>query len=371
MLLLRLACLATVLGTAALGAYEMPPPEVADLKLKDFVPVSIYRVPQTSVPRAKFPAVDMHAHDYAETPADVDRWVADMDAANVAKSIVMTMAIGEKFDDIVKKYAHHPGRFEIWCDFDYTGFDQPGWIERALAELDRCHRAGARGVGEVTDKGMGFRPKPANLAQSALGNGKPGMHANDPRMKPLFARCAELGMPINIHVAEDAWMYLPPDGSNDGLMNGAKWRVDLSRPGILDHDQLIASLEEAVRDNPKTTFIACHLANCCSDLGRLGRMLDAYPNLYSDLGGRWGEIAPIPRFVHAFLEKYSTRILYGTDSNPPRRIYPVSFRILETADDHFYETQLFNYHWPLYGLALSDGTLQNIYRGNSEKVLMK
>jgi hypothetical protein len=26
-------------------------------------------------------------------------------------------------------------------------------------------------------------------------------------MKPLLEKCAELHMPVSIHVAEDAWMY--------------------------------------------------------------------------------------------------------------------------------------------------------------------
>ena len=71
------------------------------------------------------------------------------------------------------------------------------------------------------------------------------------------------------------------------------------------------------------------------------------------------------------MERFSTRILYGTDSNPPVRLYPVTFRILETADEHFYEIGRFNYHWPLYGLALSDATLKNIYSANSANILMK
>lgn len=163
-------------------------------------------------------------------------------------------------------------------------------------------------------------------------------------------------------------MYLPADATNDGLMNAAKWKVDLSKKGIADHDQLLTTLEEAVRDNPKTTFIACHLANCCSDLSQLGRLFDAYPNLYADIGARYGEIAPIPRFVHSFMEKYSKHLLYGTDNHYKSNLYPVSFRILESADEHFYDGR-FGYHWPLYGLALSDQALRDLYQGNSVRVL--
>lgn len=347
-----------------------------EIKLKDYRPVSIYNVPKTDVRKARYPAIDFHTHDYAKTPAEVDEWVAAMDAANIARSIILTFATGDEFDALVARYGRHPQRFELWCYFDFTGWDKPGWSERAVAELERCHRLGARGIGELTDKGMGFRPMSQKAAVSQLAAQlaplplpEVGMHINDPRMKPLLAKCAELKMPINIHVAEDAWMYLPPDATNDGLMNAAKWRVDLTKKGIADHDQLITTLAEAARDNPQTTFIACHLANCCSDLSQLARLFDAYPNLYADIGARYGEIAPIPRAVRAFMEKYRTRLLYGTDNHYKAGLYPISFRILETADEHFYENGRFGYHWPLHGLDLSDQTLRDLYQDNSVRVL--
>ena len=372
MLLPRLAAILALICLGALsGAADPQPGDPSEIRLKDFRPVSIYQVPQTTVRRARYPVIDFHTHDYAKTADEVDAWVAAMDAANVARSIVLTFTSGDEFAALVARYGRHPDRFELWCDFDYAGYDQPGWSERAIAELERCHQLGARGLGELTDKGMGFKPRKTTATLANLTDTTVGMHINDERMKPLLAACARLHMPINIHVAEDAWMYQPADVHNDGLMNGAKWKVDLTRKGILDHDQLIATLDDAVGANPATTFIACHLANCCSDLSQLARLFDAHPNLYADIGARYGEIAPIPRYVHAFLEKYHDRILYGTDNHYTTGLYPVSFRILETADEHFYETGRFGYHWPLYGLALSDETLKAIYNGNSERVLVR
>jgi uncharacterized protein len=336
-------------------------PDVSQLKLKDFRPVSIYKVPQSRIEKARYPAIDLHAHDYAKTDAEVDAWVKTMDATGIEKSVVLSYATGVAFDAIAKKYARYPTRFEVWCGFDYTGADQPGWPERAVAELERCYRAGARGVGELGDKGLGelySKPTPGY-----------GLHIDDPRMKSLLAKCAELRMPVSIHVAEDAWMYQRPDSTNDGLMNAAKWNVDMTKPGILDHDQLVQTLENAVRDNPKTTFIACHLANCNADLSRLGVIFDKYPNLYADISARYGEFAPIPRFAKAFMEKYAGRIVYGTDMGTSREMYLVTFRILESGDEHFYEHNRFSYHWPLYGLQLSAPTLKKIYRSNALKLL--
>jgi len=190
-------------------------------------------------------------------------------------------------------------------------------------------------------------------------------------MQPIIKRCGELHMPISIHVAEDAWMYEKPDEKNDGQGNAGTWHVDMTKPGILNHDQLVETLEHAVRDNPGTTFIACHLANTCSDLSMIARLFDLYPNLYADIAARYGELAPIPHYVHDFMEKYANKLVYGTDMGRDQSMYESTFRILESNDEHFYDHVLFNYHWALYGLGLSSKTLKKLYNGNGMKILKR
>jgi len=45
-----------------------------------------------------------------------------------------------------------PDRFEVWCGFDYTGYDKPDFGPAAVKELVRCYKVGARGVGELGDR---------------------------------------------------------------------------------------------------------------------------------------------------------------------------------------------------------------------------
>ncbi len=69
-----------------------------------------------------------------------------------------------------------------------------------------------------------------------------------------------------------------------------------------------------MRDNPKTIFIACHLANTCSNLQTyLADLLDKYPNLYADIAARYAEIAPVPRYSAVFIAVLLDRLVYGTD----------------------------------------------------------
>jgi predicted TIM-barrel fold metal-dependent hydrolase len=148
-------------------------------------------------------------------------------------------------------------------------------------------------------------------------------------------------------------------------LNALEWRLD-DQSGILGLTEVVATLGRAVFRHPRTTFIACHLANCTYDLSILGRMLDEHPNLYADIGARYAETATIPRRAAAFFAKYRDRLLYGTDMGFAREMYLTTFRILETADEHFYDFDRFDYHWPLYGLALDDDVLEKVYAATRE-----
>jgi predicted TIM-barrel fold metal-dependent hydrolase len=335
------------------------PPE--KLLLKNYKPKSIYNIPQTHIEKAKYPAIDVHSHPYARGPEEITRWVKNMDAVGIERTVVLTYSSGAKFDSIHALYSKYPERFELWCGFDFEGYDQPGFGPAAVAELERCYNMGARGVGEISDKGKGLYAGPTKAY---------GMRLDEPRMDPLLQKCAELDMPINIHVGEPIWMYETMDSTNDGLMNAYEWRLD-NQLGIVDHRGMIDILERAVKRHPKTTFIACHFANCGYDLNILGALLDKYPNLYADIGARYAEVAPIPRFTAKFFERYQDRLLYGTDMGFDREMYRITFRILESEDEHFYETGQFGYHWALNGFGLSDEVLKKVYRENALKVLKK
>src|SRR5688572_32276020 len=77
------------------------------LKLKDFRPKSIYKVPVTIIKKAKFPAVDMHSHDFAKTDEEVAEWVKTMNQAGIEKTIILSGAVGTRFDSIYSRYAKY------------------------------------------------------------------------------------------------------------------------------------------------------------------------------------------------------------------------------------------------------------------------
>lgn len=338
--------------------------DAENMLLKDWKPKSVYKVPVTDIRKAKFPVIDMHAHDYTTTEADVAKRLKVMDEVGLERSVIFTNATGAKFDSIYALYSKYPDRFDVYCGFDLTGYEENGWSERAVNELRRCVKKGAVGVGELHDKGGGLVK---------------GLHPDDPRMDPLFEACAELKIPVNLHVSDPIWMYEPMDSSNDGLMRSWTWRI---KDKGVDHNGLMAILANTVKRHPNTIFVASHLANCSFDLPILGKMFDDNKNMYADISARFSEFSTVPRYTAAFFEKYQDRLVYGTDygwevwdkhsdygnNTSLDSMFRMTFRVLETLDEHFYLTDLVGYKWPMYGLGLNDAVLKKIYHDNASRI---
>jgi uncharacterized protein len=355
--LLPLLTILCCIALTGLGAEDDP----SAILLRDFKPRVLHRVPVTTVERARYPIIDVHSHAYARTPEQIDRWVRTKDEVDIERTIILTGATGQRFDTLHAEYMRYPDRFELWCGLDLSGSETPGFAAAVISELERCVQAGARGIGELSDKGQGLR----------FGGGiARGLHLDDARLDPVLARAGALQLPINIHVADPIWMYEPMDATNDGMMNALRWRLD-NQPDIVGHSGMIDILERAVRKHPGTTFIACHFANLSYDLARLGRLLDDYPNLHADISARYAETAVIPRFTRAFYVQYQDRLLYGTDMGSSVAMYRTTFRILETEDEHFYDHSLFSYHWSLNGIGLPDAVLKKLYRDNAMRILQQ
>lgn len=339
------------------------------LLLRDWMPESVYIVEKTDITRAQYPAIDLHAHAYARTEEEVAERVAIMDEVGIERSVVLTGATGDRFDALHELYSQYPDRFDLYAGLDYTGYKEDEWSENMVEELRRVAEMGAVGIGEIHDKGPGL----------AL-----GMHPDDPKMDPIFEVAAELDLIVNLHVAEPIWMYEAMDSTNDGLTRAYTWRVK-NQDQIVGHDGMIEILDNTLVRHPNTTFVAAHLANTSNDFTLLADLFDKHPNLYGDMSARFAEFSAIPRTTAAFFEKYQDRIVYGTDygfetfpddpSKPygnnttTEEMFKMTFRVLQTADEHFYITDLVGYKWPMYGLDLSDEVLQKIYRENALKIM--
>lgn len=336
------------------GVKAAPGPMDA-VALKDYAPKPSLVVPETKVEKAKFPAIDAHAHVLARTPAEVRDWVRTMDEVGIETSIVLTSATGAQFDKLVELYLKpYPTRFQLFCGLDTEDIDKPDYPDRAAAELARCFKQGARGVGELSDKGTGFgRNAPRDKR----------LHPDDPRLDKFWDKCAELNLPINMHVADHPSCWQPLGVYQERTPDYQHFNQ--YGKDVPSFEDLLAMRDRTLAKHPKTRFIACHLGNQGHDLASLAKILDKYPNLFVDISARDYEVGRAPRAAAKFLGKYRGRVLFGTDMGREKSMFRAWWRLFETADE-FMPGRMW---WRYAGLELPAPVLESLYRGNAKKVL--
>lgn len=343
-------------GWGGPGVNAKPGP-MDGIAVKDYAPKSSLVLQETFVPKARYPAIDVHAHVLARTPQEVRDWVRTMDEVGIEMSVVLTSATGAQFDKLVELYLKpYPTRFQLYCGLETRDMDKPDYPERAAAELARCYKMGARGVGELSDKGTGF-------ARSSDGARDKRLHPDDPRLDAFWRKCAELNLPANIHVADHPSCWKPLDVYQERTPDYQHFNQ--YGKDVASFEELLAIRDRALARHPKTRFIACHLGNMGHDLAALAKTLDKYPNLYLDISARDYEIGRTPRAAAKFLGKYRNRVLFGTDMGRERSMFQAWWRLFETADE-FMPGRIW---WRYAGLELPAPVLESLYRGNAKQVL--
>jgi predicted TIM-barrel fold metal-dependent hydrolase len=94
--------------------------------------------------------------------------------------------------------------------------------------------------------------------------------------------------------------------------------------------------------------------------------------MYIDTADRIAELGRQPYSARKFFSRYRDRILFGTDSIPSDRKYPIYYRFSETWDEYFdYSDKKIppQGRWKIYGLGLDDEVLAKFYYKNAEKIL--
>jgi predicted TIM-barrel fold metal-dependent hydrolase len=330
---------------------------VGAIQLKDWAPDSSLIVPEHHPGKARYPVIDVHSHIYARTPTEVAEWVRTMDETGVQTTVILSGATGAEFDRLVDLYLKpYPGRFQLYCGIDTKDFQAPDYPQRAVAELVRCYRKGARGVGELSEKGSGYaRGAPVPRDQR--------LHPDDPRLAPFWQKCAELKLPVNVHMADHPSAWRPADNHQE--RSPSFQRYNQYGKDVPSYEEILAMRDRLLDSQPKTVFIACHFSNQGNDLATLSKVLDRYPNLSVDISARDYEIGREPRSAAQFLERYQDRVLFGTDQGLAKKMYLAWWRLLETPDEYMPGPNW----WRLYGLELPDAVLSKLYRDNARKLM--
>ena len=371
-LLLITACL-----LAATGFSQEDEPTEGEVPLfHEYDPPSTLVVPENPVTRSRFPFIDVHNHQWQMPDQDISELIREMDALNMAVMVNLSgrgfrrvenedgsTRFGLNDGDFLKRAIDNgessaPGRFVVFTNMDTAGIDEPDWGKRTAAQIAADVANGARGL--KIYKGLGMDAKDSSGQRIPV---------DDPRIDPVWAKCGELGIPVLIHSGDPAPFWLPKDGQNERLFELIERPRRIRRPGEYPPwEDIMAEQHRVFRKHPDTTFIAAHLGWMGNDLGRLGKLLDELPNVYTEIGAVLAEIGRQPRFARKFFIEYQDRVLFGKDSWAPSE-YHVYFRVLETEDEYFDYYRRRHGLWKIYGMDLPDEVLRKLYYENAIRII--
>ncbi len=368
---------------------ERPAPSKGTLPLTEFEPRSMLKVPETRVPRARFPVVDVHTHltfrakdapsvppgegvRSIAKPADV---LPTMDRRNLQTMVNLTGGSGAGLAETVSTLQKaHPGRFVVFTEPSWDRIVEPGYAMWQADELQRAKAAGARGVKVLKTLGLYLREQ---------GTSGPLVKIDDKRFDPMWEACGALGLPVAIHISDPEAFFLPIDRFNERYEE-LHAHPDWSFHGkdYPSNAELLAARDRVLARHPKTTFIGLHVGHNAENLAGVGEALDRFENFHVEIGARIGELGRQPRASRRFFDRYQDRILFGTDAVPNGRqtpqqvfgddLYTIYFRFLETEDEYF------DYapapippqgRWRIYGLGLPDDILKKVYHQNAERLI--
>ncbi len=353
-------CLTLSLVAPAAEAQEAHAGDVHVPAFNEYDPPSTLVVPAHPRTRARYPFVDVHNHQWRMGEGqDLSEVTAEMDQLNMAVMVNLSGRGGEQLKRAVLNARQNaPGRFVVFTNVSFDGFDDPDWTERTVRQIEEDVKNGAQGLKIYKNLGL--------TLTDAAGERIPVDH---PRIDPVWAKCGELAIPVLIHTGEPAPFWRPKDAENERLQELMERPRRYRDPALYPPwDEIMGEQHAIFRKHPGTTFVNAHLGWMGNDLGRLGKLLDEMPNVYTEIGAVLAELGRQPRFAREFFLRHQDRVLFGKDSWNPSE-YPVYFRVLETADEYFDYYRRRHAFWKMYGLDLPEEVLKKLYYKNALRIL--
>jgi hypothetical protein len=78
----------------------------------------------------------------------------------------------------------YPKRFIVFANIDFNGLGKNGWTETTINQLEADVKNGANGLKIFKDLGFSVRDDKGVIVK-----------VNDPRLQPVWTKCAELKIP--------------------------------------------------------------------------------------------------------------------------------------------------------------------------------
>ena len=339
--------------------FNATPVLAQEMGFEEYNPTATLVVPGEEITKAKFPFIDVHSHQRDMSVEALTGLVADMDVMNEAIMVNLSGGSGEsikeKISSINKSY---PNRFAVFANVDFEGAKDVEWGEKAAAQLEDDIKNGAKGL--KIYKSLGLRNKDSDGKRLAI---------DDPRLDPIWAKCAEMGVPVLIHAADPKSFWDDMNSDNERWLElKTHPRRKRSATDPAPFEQIIQEQHNVFKKHPNTKFINAHMGWHANNLKKLGELLDEMPNMNVGISAVIAELGRQPQNARAFFIKYQDRVLFGKDSWKPEE-FPTYFRVLESNDEYFPYYKKYHAFWSMYGLNLPDDVLRKLYYQNALKLI--
>jgi predicted TIM-barrel fold metal-dependent hydrolase len=338
------------------------PPQIEPPSIVDYRPESTLITTEHLVPKPKYPAIDFHGHPPGldGSPEGLARLGAAMDEIGLRVMIAASNMRGDRLRQVLAGIRASPAmrdRVRVFTGIEFGDLG-PGWVQRAVQQLEADAAAGAVGIGEIS-KGFGLSLRKPDGSR---------LRIDDPELDPIWRAAARLRIPVFIHTADPQEFFEELDHTNERWLELALFpnrRYPQDR--YPSFEQLAQERDNLFRRHPNTTFVTAHMGWQANDLATLGKLLDEMPNVHTEVGAVLYDIGRQPRTARDFFIRYQDRILFGKDSFQPQE-YPYFWRVFETADDYFDYYRPYHAFWKLYGIDLPDDVLRKLYYANALRI---
>src|SRR6266704_4250509 len=214
--------------------------------IDEYQPKSTLVTPEHPNERAKYPFVDIHSHHWSPTSEHVDQVVKEMNTINLRAMVNLSGGTGEELKKtLAVMKGRYPDRFVVFANLSYDDLNTPGYGKRAAARLEQDVKSGgAQGLKIFKNFGMDVKYA-----------GGQRVHVDDPEFDPVWDKCAELGIPVLIHIAEPAAFFDPWDYHNERWLELKLFPV-LPRPPekYPPFETLMTERNHLFAKHPKTNF---------------------------------------------------------------------------------------------------------------------
>jgi len=253
--------------------------------------------------------IDAHVHLYKDDPAFgvlLKRLnLRVLDIAVIDDRDPYGKGLEPQRSDVLKVVHVTAGRALFCTTFSPYEFEDPGFAQRTIRQLDTDFSHGAVAVKIYKVMGMEMKSKAGKYVMP-----------DDPAFEPIYQSIAAHNRTVVAHIAEPDSCWQPPNPASPDYSYYKQHPEEYAylHPEWPSKAAILAARDHFLEENPKLRVVGAHLGSMETDVDEIAKRFDRYPNFAVDTAARIEYLMMQPRDkVRAFLTKYQDRVLYGTD----------------------------------------------------------